>query len=78
MTMIASRRLDHRTAAELRALDGKVIAFEEAAAWSRVRTLAERGHLHLVAEQAHEANQALGAISYIAARRLRQLGGDAA
>ena len=57
-------------------LDRTVIALEETEAWRRVQRAASRGHLHLVAEQAYEADQRLGEIHSIASRRLTQLGGN--
>lgn len=75
------RKLDHRTAGELRRIDRAVTRIEDTAAWQRVHRLTDRGHLSVVADRADLAEQTFGEIRSIAIRRLRQLednGGSAA
>lgn len=75
---MAVRVLDRRSAADLRTIDRRVVRLEDTAAWQRVRALAARGHLSVVAERPDLSHETFGAIDSIAIRRLRQLGGDVA
>lgn len=74
--MTAERVMDRRSAAELRAIDNRVIQIEDTAAWKRVRRLSNRAHLSLIAGREDWAMEHIGEIGEVAGRRLRQLGGS--
>lgn len=71
-----SRALDRRTAAQLHVIEGSAVRAEAREAWGRVRVLSNRVHLAVVADRPDIALASAGAISQIADRNLRRLGGN--
>jgi len=72
------RRLDRRSAGELRAVERQSQVIESIDAWREVRRSARVIHYATVAERPDIALHMAGQIVGVASRRLRQLGGDAA
>lgn len=67
------RRLDHRSAGQLRAIEGSVNRREAQEAWGRVRHLGNVIHLAVTAERPDIAAHSAGELVSLASRRLRQL-----
>jgi hypothetical protein len=73
------RKLDGRSAADLRRMERSVARDEARKAWGQVQVLTGRGHLSVVAERPDLSMDTFARIRSIAERSLRQLeGGDAA
>ena len=72
------RRLDRRSAGELRTVEQQVTRLEDIEAWREARRAARVIHYATVAERPDIVIHSAGQIVSLAERRLRQLGGDAA
>lgn len=70
---ITARTLDHRTAAELVALDRKVVRIETTDAWLRVHRLGQITETSAVVGRPDWAEQAGAELRAIASRQLRML-----
>lgn len=74
MAVGSPRRLDRRTATELRAMNGTAVRLEAIEAWREARRSARVIHFATVGERPDIALHMAGQIVALADRRLRQLG----
>jgi hypothetical protein len=76
MMAVEVRRLDRRSAAELRLIEGRIERDETVNTLLDIRRQATRVHLAVVAERPDLALHAAGTITSLVERRLRQMGGS--